>query len=209
MKSETLRPKHIKKEKYNSLEDLFNRITDDFDVDKHDDEYLILYKRLEEKALELLNKGNYTNERIAKVMAHFLVKYEKQLMNAGELLHAAKRAKEKFEEIIKIEESIPTGGRPQNDYIYEVANETFEEYEKNNNGKQPSSIQLSELVGNKLKLKLEKLKTQGEINLSKSEKTLFTLLKQRESAEKDLGNRFYSERTALDHIKRILKIRKT
>jgi DNA-dependent RNA polymerase auxiliary subunit epsilon len=207
MKTENPRPKHIKKEKSNSLVDLLRRITDDFDADKHDNEYAILQKELEEKALELLNEKNYNNERIAKLMAYFLVKYEKQLMNAVELIHTANKAKETFEEIVKIEESIPTGGRPQNDYIYETAKVTFEEFEKSNNGKQPSSIQLSELVGTKLKHKLEILKTQGELNLSKSEKKLLILLKQREVLEKDSGNRFYSESTALDQIKRILKFR--
>jgi DNA-binding CsgD family transcriptional regulator len=208
MKQESLRPKHIKKEKAKYLEELFLQITDDFNFDRHDDSHSDLQKKLEKKALELLNKGNYTNERIAKLMAFFLVNYEKQLMNTAEVIHTANKAKEKFYEIKKIEDSIPTGGRPQNVYIYELTKKTFAEYEKQNNGKQPSSLQLSELVGAKLKSELERLKAQGELNLSKSEKDLYALLKQREAAEKDSGNRFYSESTALTHIKRILKLRK-
>lgn len=207
MESKKSRPKHVKKEKSNVLEDLFNRITEDFDADRNDDVYAVLQQQLEEKALELLNKGNFSNERIAKMMAYFLMKYEKHLVNETEIKLKAYEAKEVFEDIVQIEESTPAGGRPQNDLIFEITKATFEEFEKNNNGLQPSSIQLADIVGTKLKDKLETLANQIATPLTKPEKELFTLLKQRAHIEKESGNRFFSESTALNHIKRILKLR--
>lgn len=209
MKSNQQRPKYIKKEKSNELEEIFKRVTEDFDANRYEDVYAFKQKELEAKALELLNKGNFSNERIAKLFSHFLMLYEKHMMNEAEIQLDTYKAKEKFEEIIDIEDSTPTGGRPTNKFIFELARETFEEYEDANNGKEPSSIQLSELVGEKLKEKLEILKTQPLNHLTNSDQNLFTWLKQREIAEKDSGNRFYSESTALSHINRILKKRKS
>lgn len=129
MKLNKPRPKHLKKEKSNILEDLLNRITEDFDADRHDDVYIILKLQLEGKALELLDKGNFSNERIAKMMVHFLMKYEKHMVNEADLKLKVYEAKEVFDDIIQIEESTPTGGRPHNDYVFKVAKQSFEEYE--------------------------------------------------------------------------------
>jgi hypothetical protein len=210
MESKKSRPKHVKKERSNVLEDLFNRITEDFDADRNDDVYAVLQQQLEEKALELLNKGNFSNERIAKMMAYFLMKYEKHMVNETEIKLKAYEAKEVFEDIVQIEESTPTGGRPQNDYLFGVAKQSFEEYERNHR-KHPSSNQLSALAEIKLKKKLELLKIQFiERNppITKEDEDLFYFLSARARAEK-AGNFFYSPRTALEHINRIKNLRKS
>lgn len=209
MKSNQQRPKHVKKEKSNELEVIFKRVTKDFDANRYEDVYAFKQKELETKALELLNKGNFSNERIAKLFSHFLILYEKHMVNEAEIQRATYKAKEKFKEIIAIEDSTPTGGRPPNKFIFELARETFKEYMNANNGKQPSSIQLSDLVGEKLKEKLEMLRTQVLNHLTHSDRNLLTWLIQREIAEKDSGNRFYSESTALNHINRILRMYKS
>lgn len=208
MKSNQQRPKYVKKEKSNELEAIFKRVTEDFDADRYEDVYAFKRKELETKALEFLNKGNFSNEHIAKLFSQFLILYEKHMVNEAEIQLATYKAKEKFEEIIDIEDSTPSGGRPQNEFIFRIATEAFEEFEGANNGKQPSSIQLAELVSKKLKNKLADLRTKNLNAHTKLDKELIDRLNQREINERDNGNRFYSESTALNHINSILKKRK-
>ena len=140
------RPKQRIKEEFDLLAKQLNQITNEFDVDQYDDVYGIKLRELEAEVLELLEKGSFSNEKIAKIIAFALIKYEKNAFNRARIQLGAFKATDKLKVIEVIESSIPKGGKPTNEEIFKLSRESFEEYKKTHNGNEPSAPSLSNLV---------------------------------------------------------------